>query len=57
MYVVKKIDGHYFIQNDHGKIKELTDDELNQIRENVEEIDKEKFAAIYVDEEIDFIEF
>ena len=57
MYVVKKLDGHYFIQNDHGKIKELTEEELNRIKENVEEINSDNFAAVYVDEEIDFIEF
>ena len=26
MFVVKKIDGQYYIQKDHGKIKELTDE-------------------------------
>ena len=57
MYIVKKIEDQYFIQNDLGKIKELTEEELNQIKENVEEINSDNFAAVYVEEDIDFIEF
>jgi len=55
MLIIRKQDDTFFIQKDHGKPRQLNQEEIAIAHEKITELSNKKFSAIYFDE-LDFIE-